>query len=134
MLYLQIQSHFEVLRLSASVYKIRVGQRAFSPYHCILLLYSPWVLSRSAVLDSFETPWTVAHQGPLSMGFPGQEYWSGLPFPPLRDLPDPEIQRTFLVSSTLAGDFLPPCHPASPSHLLIHCSYFCPNNVSKTRN
>ena len=31
--------------------------------------------------DSFETPWTVAHQAPPSMGFPRQEYWSGLPFP-----------------------------------------------------
>ena len=29
----------------------------------------------------FETPWTIIHQPPLSMGFPGQEYWSGLPFP-----------------------------------------------------
>ena len=105
MLYFQIQSHFEALGLSASVYKIRVGQRAFRPYHHILLLYSLWILSRSAVLESFETPRTVAHQDPLSMGFPRQEYWSGLPFPPLRDLLDPEIQPTFLVSSTLAGDF-----------------------------
>ena len=32
--------------------------------------------------DSFETPWTVAHQATLSMGFPRQKYWSGLPFPP----------------------------------------------------
>ena len=31
--------------------------------------------------DSFSTPWTVAHQTPLSMGFPRQEYWSGVPFP-----------------------------------------------------
>ena len=32
------------------------------------------------------TLWTVAHQTPLSMGFPSQEYWNGLPFPPPRDL------------------------------------------------
>ena len=38
----------------------------------------------------FMTPWTVAHQAPLSMGFPRQEYWSGLPFPPPGDLPDLE--------------------------------------------
>ena len=37
----------------------------------------------------FATPWTVAHQAPLSMGFPRQEYWSGLPFPSPEDLPDP---------------------------------------------
>ena len=36
----------------------------------------------SVVSDSFVTPWTVAHQGPLSMEFSMQKYWSGLPFPP----------------------------------------------------
>ena len=38
------------------------------------------------------TPWTVAHQAPLSMGFSRQESWSGLPFPSLGDLPDPGIE------------------------------------------
>ena len=38
------------------------------------------------------TPWTVAHQAPLSMGFPRQGYWSGLPFPSPWDLPDPGIE------------------------------------------
>ena len=42
-----------------------------------ILLFSP-----SVIPDSFETSWTVAHQAPLSMGFPRQEYWSELPFPP----------------------------------------------------
>ena len=41
--------------------------------------------------DSLATPWTVAHQAPLYMGFPRQEYWSGLPFPPSGNLPDPGI-------------------------------------------
>ena len=45
--------------------------------------------------DSFATPWTVAHQVPLSMGFPRRECWSGLPFPFLGDLPDPAIEPTF---------------------------------------
>ena len=39
----------------------------------------------------FVAPWTVAHQAPLSVGFSRQECWSGLPFPPLGDLPDPGI-------------------------------------------
>ena len=38
------------------------------------------------------TPWTVAHQAPLSMGFSRREYWSGLPFPSPGDLPDPGIK------------------------------------------
>ena len=38
------------------------------------------------------TPWTVAHQAPLSMGFSRQEYWNGLPFPSPGDLPNPGIE------------------------------------------
>ena len=41
---------------------------------------------------TFVTPWSVAHQAPLSMRFPRQEYWSGLPFPSPGDLPDPGIE------------------------------------------
>ena len=42
----------------------------------------------------FATPWTVAHQAPPSMEFSRQEHWSGLPFPPPGDLPDPRIEPT----------------------------------------
>ena len=41
------------------------------------------------------TPWTIAHQAPLSMGFPRQEYWSGSPCPSATDLPNSEIKPTF---------------------------------------
>ena len=51
--------------------------------------------------NSFVTPWTVAHQGLLSTGFPRQESWSGLPFPP-GDLPYPRIKP---MSPTLAGGY-----------------------------
>jgi len=54
--------------------------------------------------DSYNTR-TVACQAPLSMGFPRQEYWSGLPFPSPGDFPDPEIEPT---SPTLAGGFFKP--------------------------
>ena len=40
------------------------------------------------------TPWTVVHQAPLSMGFPRQEYWSGLLCPPPGDLPNPGFKPT----------------------------------------
>ena len=53
----------------------------------------------------FETPWTVAHQAPLSLGFLRQEHRSGLPFPPLGDLPDLGIEPTSHVSAALAGGF-----------------------------
>ena len=50
------------------------------------------------------TPWTVARQAPLSMGFSRQEYWSGLPFPSPGDLPDPGIKPR---SPALPADSLP---------------------------
>ena len=50
------------------------------------------------------TPWTVACQAPLSMGFSRQEYWGGLPFPSPRDLPDPGIEPE---SPALQADSLP---------------------------
>ena len=52
----------------------------------------------------FVTPWTVARQAPLSMGFSRQEYWSGLPFPSLGDLPNPGIEPG---SAALQADALP---------------------------
>ena len=51
----------------------------------------------------FATPWTVAHQAPLSMGFSRHEYWSGLPSPSPGDLPDPGIEPR---SSSLQADAL----------------------------
>ena len=47
---------------------------------------------RSVISDSLLSPWTVAHQTPLSMGFSRQEYWGGLPFPTPGDLPDSGIE------------------------------------------
>ena len=53
--------------------------------------------------DSFVTPWTVACQSPLSVGFPRQEYWSGLSFPSPGHLPHPGTEPTSLA---LQADFL----------------------------
>jgi len=51
------------------------------------------------------TQWTVAHQPPLSIGVSMQEYWSGLPYPPPGNLPDPGIKPVSLMSPVLAGRF-----------------------------
>ena len=53
-------------------------------------------------MDSFVTPWTVAHQTPLSMGFPRKKYWNGLSFPSSGDLLDPGFES---VAPVLAGRF-----------------------------
>ena len=63
----------------------------------------------------FATPWTVAHQAPVVMEFPRQEYWSGLPFPSPGDLPDPGIEPTF---PALQADSLPLSHQGSPYRLI----------------
>jgi len=57
------------------------------------------VLSR---VQLFVASWAVAHQTPLSMGLSWREYWSGLPFPPPGDLPDPGVEPTSLLSPALA--------------------------------
>ena len=63
----------------------------------------------------FATPWTVARQAPLSVGFSSQEYWSGLLFPPPGDLPDPGIEPVSLVSPALAGRFFTTEPPGKPT-------------------
>ena len=60
------------------------------------------------------TPWTVAHQAPLSMGFSRQEYWSVFPFPCPGGLPDPEIKPW---SPALQADSLPSELPGKPKYL-----------------
>ena len=75
----------------------------------------------------FVTPWTVALQAPLSMRFPRQEYWSGLPFPPPGNLPDPGIKPVSLVPPALAGGFFttePPGKPLGMCNVL-----FCQERV-----
>ena len=63
------------------------------------------MLSHFSRVRLFGTPWTVARQAPLSMGFSRQEHWSGLPCPPPGDLPDPGTEASSCVSPALAGGF-----------------------------
>ena len=72
-----------------------------------------YLLSRSVMSDSV-TPWTVAHQAPLSMGFSRQKCWSELPFPPSGDLLDPGIEPMSLVPPALEGEFFTIEPPAKP--------------------
>ena len=83
---------FQVLRLVLST------QRPLYPRAC--------VLSRFSRVQLFATPWTAAHQAPLSIGFSRQEYWSGLPCPPPQgNIPDPETEAASLKSPVVAGRF-----------------------------
>ena len=64
--------------------------------------------------------WTLAHQAPLSMGFSRQEYWCGLPCPSSEYLPDPGIEPVPLMSSALAGVFLP-----LSANIYMHLAFPC---------
>ena len=63
-----------------------------------------WLVSR---VQLFMTPWTVAHQAPLSMGVSRQEYWSGLPCSPPGDFPNSGIKPVSPVSPALQAYSLP---------------------------
>ena len=84
------------------------GSTEMSIKYCVCIL---------SLVQLFATPWTVAHKAPLSMGFPRQEYWSGLSFPPLGDLPNPGIEPTSPVSPALAGGFFTIKPPGKPKAL-----------------
>ena len=72
--------------------------------HSLSILHE-CVLSHFSHVWLFVTPWTVAHQPSLSMGFSRQEFSSELPCPSPGDLPDPEIKLASLTSPALAGGF-----------------------------
>ena len=68
------------------------------------------------------TSWTVSHQAPLCMGFFRQEYWSGLPFPPPGDLPNPGIEPESPVSPALQANLLPTVSLGKPPVCYL---YYC---------
>ena len=82
--------------------------------------------------DSLEAPWTVARQAPQSVGFPRQEYCSGLWFPSPGDLPNPGIEP---ASPAMQADSLPLSHWGSPIELVPsleqRCSYFKYSSIKK---
>ena len=105
--YLHVISHGTVKYLQPFIYvykkaKIQIGKPSTENFYsdiggCGLVTKS---------CPPFATPWPAAHQAPLFIGLPRQEYWSGLPFPSPGDLPDPGIEPTSpalqAVSSTQA--------------------------------
>ena len=85
-----------------------------------LLLFNLFchVLSHFSHVQLFAMPWTAACQAPLSIGFSRQEYWTGLPFSPTGDLPNPGIKPKSPVTLALQVDSLLLSHRGSPSIFL----------------
>ena len=89
-----------------------------SPYYIVQSLSRVWL---------FETPWTVAHQAPLSLGLLGQESWSGLPVPSPGDLPDPGIENAYpaLQADSSSLSHQGSCMPLSQGYIYIHIPKVC---------
>ena len=84
------------------------------------------ILSCFSCVQLSVTPWTIARQAPLSMGFSRQEYWSGLPCPFPRDLPDPGTEPESLMSPALAGEFFITSTTWEP---FVKCTYWEIENI-----
>ena len=87
----------------------------------------------------FVTSWSVACQAPLSRRFPRQEYWNGLPFPSLEDLPDPGIEPVSPASPALAWGFFTTVSPGKPKYfggtfLFLVSGFFRDKNREKWIN
>ena len=80
------------------------------------------MLSHLSRVQLFATLWTVALQAPLSIGFSKQEYYSGFPFPPPEDLPDPGIKPASPASPALQADSLLPSPPRKLQYKLYKFS------------
>ena len=101
--------------------RLCLAQIAYSSIWC---LYTGGYLHQSYLIV---TPWTVARQAPLSMGFSRQDYWSGLPCPPPEDLPSPEMEPKSLMSPASVGRFFTtsaaqealPHHPSKPEYIAL---------------
>ena len=91
------------MRAASAKYFHKSNKNLKQIYMLILSLLSLSV-SHSVVSNSLGSLWTVACQAPLSIGFPRQEYWSGLPFSSPGDIPDPGIEPG---SPALQADSLP---------------------------
>ena len=83
-------------------------------YHMCIYIYIYIVVDLLTYVQLFAALWSVAHQAPLSMGFPRQEYWSGLPLSSPGDLPNPGIEPT---SPALAGGFFTTEPPWKPIYM-----------------
>ena len=90
----------------------------------------------SVVSDSFATPWTVACQAPLSIGFSSQENWSGLPFPAPGDLPYPwfEPGSLALQADSLLSELCNPPHRHIPKNFIGLKTATFSNTFYKTTN
>ena len=121
-------------RVSVSVLHLQGPDICFAPPHlgllsCILVLLvlsfmHVCMLRHLSCVWFFATLWTIVCQAPLSMGFPRQECWSGLPCLYPGHLPDPGIEPTSPVAPALQTDSLLLSHPGNPLSFISYSKLF----------
>ena len=100
--------------LSSFTFIKRLFSSSLSAIRVVSSVYLKVKVKSLSRVRLFATPWTVAYQAPLPMGFSRQEYWSGLPFPSPGDLPDPGIEPG---SSAFQADALTSEPPGKPNSI-----------------
>ena len=120
--------------LSQSIMSSSTGEKQTFAFLChwklgVACYHSVWkgvcvcvcvcVCAVPSVMVTVATPWTVAHQAPLSMGFSRQEYWGGLLCPPPGDLSHPGIETAYPVAPALQENFLALSNQGNPSRVLL---------------
>ena len=108
-LFLNQVSFFLMLSFMSSLYILDINPLLNIMHACVLSCV--WL---------FATLRTVAHQAPLSMEFSRQEYWSGLPLPPLGYFPSPGIESVSPESHALAGGFFATAPSGNPPYWIYH--------------
>ena len=106
--------------LSSSLEAFQCLARCWVHYQCSLNMHA-CMLSHFSSVQLYVTLWTVAHQAPLSMEFPRQEYWGGMPYPPPGDLPNPGIEPASPTSPALQAGSLHTAIPGKPHSICIAC-------------
>ena len=101
-----------IILFKTAIFKVKLFKWDFLYKNHYSFAAFKWLFGHQVMSDSFMTPWTVAHQVPLSMEFPRPKYWSGLLFPPLGHLPDSRSEPTSLPSPALADGFFTTEPPA----------------------
>jgi len=97
-----------------------------------IILWMLLTLSCFSHVLLFVTPWTVAHQAPLSMGFSSQEYRSGLPCHPPGTLPSSGLKLSSPVLPALAGRFFTTASPGKPNIVNMLCYIKCISKINFT--
>ena len=108
--HLSLKGFFRITTICRVCVCVSVCVRASSHIHTHTNTFS--------LVRLFATPRAAAHQTPLSMGFSGQEYWSGLPLPSPGDLPEPGIVPMPLASPALAAGVFTTAPPGKPTNCL----------------